>query len=99
MPRPVFANRLRNLNQENPMSINHYIGFDVHKKSISYCVKAPDGKIIEEGKLRAMRQVLREWAQKRTEAWHGAMEATLFSGWIYDALKPFAAEFRWGTPP
>ena len=41
------------------MNINHYIGFDVHKKSISYCVKAADGKIIEEGKLRATRRVFR----------------------------------------
>ena len=61
------------------MNISHYIGFDVHKKSVSYCVKAADGKIIEEGRLRATRQVLREWAQKRQEPWHGAMEATLFS--------------------
>ena len=80
------------------MSINHYTGFDVHKKSISCCVKVADGKIIEEGKLRATRQVLREWAQKRTEAWHGAMEATLFSRWIYDVLKPFAAELQMGNP-
>lgn len=80
------------------MNINHYIGFDVHKKSVSYCVKAADGKIIEEGRLRATRQVLREWAQKRQEPWHGAMEATLFSGWIYDALKPFAAELQMGNP-
>jgi transposase len=98
MPRPAFASRLRNLNQENPMNISHYIGFDVHKKSVSYCVKAADGKIIEEGRLRATRQVLREWAQKRQEPWHGAMEATLFSGWIYDALKPFAAELQVGNP-
>ena len=35
------------------MTISHYIGFDVHKKSISYCVKAADGRIVEEGKLRA----------------------------------------------
>jgi transposase len=98
MPRPVLANRLRNLNQENPMSINQYIGFDVHKKSISYCVKAADGKIIEEGKLRATHQVLLEWAQKRTEAWHGAMEATLFSSWIYDVLKPLAGELQIGNP-
>jgi hypothetical protein len=21
------------------MNVNHYIGFDVHKKSVSYCVK------------------------------------------------------------
>jgi transposase len=80
------------------MNISHYIGFDIHKKSISYCVKAADGKILEEGKLRATRQVLREWAQKRTEAWHGGMEATLFSGWIYDALKPFAAKLEMGNP-
>ena len=25
-------NRLGNLKQENPMNVNHYIGFDVHKK-------------------------------------------------------------------
>ena len=35
------------------MNVNHYIGFDVHKKSISYCVKAADGTIVEEGTLRA----------------------------------------------
>jgi len=35
------------------MSVIHYIGFDVHKKSISYCVKTGEGRIAEEGKLRA----------------------------------------------
>ena len=25
--------------QENPMTASHYIGFDVHKKTISFCVK------------------------------------------------------------
>jgi len=80
------------------MNISHYIGFDVHKKSISYCVKTADGKIVEEDKVRATHQALREWAGKRSEAWHGAMEATLFSGWIYDTLKPFAAELQMGNP-
>jgi transposase len=80
------------------MNVNHYIGFDVHKKSVSYCVKGADGRIFEEGKLRATHQVLRQWAQERREAWSGAMEATLFSGWIYDALKPFAAELEMGHP-
>src|ERR1022692_347922 len=98
MLRPVFANQLRNLNQENPMNIHHYIGFDVHKKSISYCVKTADGKIVEEGTLKARRQAIEEWARKRTEAWHGAMEATLFSAWIYDTLKPFAAKLEMGNP-
>src|SRR6266849_1353492 len=98
MPRPALRSRLRNLKQENPMNVNHYIGFDVHKKSVSYCVKTGDGRIVEEGKLPATRQALRQWAQQRTEPWHGAMEATLFSGWIYDALKPYAAELQMGHP-
>ena len=80
------------------MNVNHYIGFDVHKKSISCCVKIADGTIAEEGKLRATHQALRQWAEKRQESWRGAMEATLFSGWIYDALKPYAAELQVGHP-
>jgi len=80
------------------MIVNHYIGFDVHKKSVSYCVKIADGTIVEEGKLRATHEALRQWAGKRREPWRGAMEATLFSGWIYDTLKPFAAELQMGHP-
>jgi transposase len=80
------------------MNVTHYIGFDVHKKSVSYCVKAADGMIVEEGKLRATHQALRNWAQQRKQPWHGAMEATLFSGWIYDTLKPFAGELQMGHP-
>ena len=64
------------------MTVDHYIGFDVHKKTVSYCVKAGDGRIVEEGTLRATRKVLQAWAEQRREPWHGAMEATLFSGWI-----------------
>ena len=80
------------------MTISHYIGFDVHKKSVSYCVKTADGRIVEEGKLRATHEALRQWASQRPEPWHGAMEATLFSGWIYDVLKPFAARLQMGHP-
>src|SRR5580693_6354733 len=53
MPRTAIHSRLGNLKQENPMNVNRYIGFDVHKKSIGYCVKAADGTIVEEGKLLA----------------------------------------------
>jgi transposase len=80
------------------MTISHYIGFDVHKKSVSYCVKTADGRIVEEGKLRATHEALRQWASQRPEPWHGAMEATLFSGWIYDTLQPFAAKLQMGHP-
>jgi transposase len=80
------------------MNVNQYIGFDVHKKTVSYCMKAADGRIVEEGKLRATREALRQWARERQAPWCGAMEATLFSGWIYDALKPYAAELQMGHP-
>src|SRR5579871_3689511 len=98
MPRSAYQSRLRNHKQENHMNIQHYIGFDVHKKSVSYCVKTADGAIVEEGKLRATRDALRQWAEKRREPWQGAMEATLFSGWIYDTFKPYAAELQMGHP-
>jgi transposase len=61
-------------------------------------MKAADGRVMEEGELRATRRTLRQWAEKRREPWRGAMEATLFSGWIYDTLKPFAAELQMGHP-
>lgn len=80
------------------MNVDHYIGFDVHKKSVSYCVKAADGTVLEEGKLAAKTAVLVGWASQRRQPWHGAMEATLFSGWIYDVLKPFAAVLQMGHP-
>src|ERR1035437_10705745 len=96
MPRPASASRLRNLKQENPMNVNHYIGFDVHKKTVSYCVKIADGTIVEESKLGATHQALRQWAEKRRGPWHGAMEATLFSGGVYDTFEPHAAGLQMG---
>src|ERR1700678_528765 len=80
------------------MNAIHYIGFDVHKKAISFCVKTADGQIVEEGRLQAERTVLRRWAAGRKQVWHGAMEATLFSAWIYDTLKPYAQQLSMGHP-
>jgi transposase len=80
------------------MNISHYIGFDVHKKTINYCVKTADGQIVEEGKLLALRATLREWAATRPCPWQGAMEATLFSAWIYDTLQPHTAQLLMGHP-
>jgi transposase len=71
---------------------------DVHKKSISYCVKRSDGEVVEEGKLPASRQALRQWAGQRSEPWQAALEATLFSGWIYDTLQPYASQLQMGHP-
>lgn len=80
------------------MTVIHYIGLDVHKKTISYCIKTADGQIVREGKLEASRTALRSWAEGLTVLWHGAMEATLFSAWIYDTLKPYAQKLVMGHP-
>jgi hypothetical protein len=56
----VRSSRFRNPEQENPMNAIHYIGFDVHKKTIAYCVKTADGQIVEEGTLRIPRADQRE---------------------------------------
>ena len=80
------------------MDAHHYIGFDVHKKSISLCVKSADGSIVEERRVPAERQALRSWAAARPTPWQGAMEATLFSGWIYDTLKPYAQRLEMAHP-
>ncbi len=44
------------------MNAIHYIGLDVHKKTISFCIKTAAGQIVKEGTLAAERSVLRSWA-------------------------------------
>ncbi len=80
------------------MTVIHYIGFDVHKKTISYCAKTAAGDIVEEGRLQTERASLQIWAASRPYAWRGAMEATLFSAWIYDTLNPFAQQLQMAHP-
>jgi hypothetical protein len=86
MLRPAMETPAQKAHQENPMNSPHYIGFDVRKKTISFCVKTAGGEIAEEGSVAAHRAGLRQWAEARPHPWRGAMEATLFSGWIYDTL-------------
>lgn len=80
------------------MNNMHYIGFDIHKKVISFCEKQMDGTIINQGMICATRQGLNDWAGKRTAPWIGAMEATLFTGWVYDHLLPYAEELKVAHP-
>ena len=72
----------------------HYIGLDVHKKVIAYCIKNVAGKIVDEGSVAANRRALGAWAAELPRPWLGAMEATLFTGWIYDFLLPHAEELK-----
>lgn len=80
------------------MNTIHYIGFDVHKKWIFYCTKTKDGTVVEEGKIQSERPALKAWAQQRSQVWMGGLEATLFTGWIYDELKPYAAQLKVAHP-
>jgi transposase len=76
----------------------YYIGLDVHKQKISYCVKDSSGKIYAEGSLPATRIDLDLWMKTLPHPWSGAMEATMFTGWIYDHLKPHAAALKVAHP-
>jgi transposase len=98
-PRPAVVGLAQKPDQEDRMTTIDYIGFDIHKKTISFCVKAPDGTILEEGTIPALRKKLLDWAKARPRPWRGAMEATLFTGWIYDLLKPLAQELKVAHPP
>ena len=39
----------------------YYVGLDIHKKVIAYCVKKADGNVVDEGKIRASRSALTKW--------------------------------------
>jgi transposase len=76
----------------------YYIGLDVHKRKISYCVKDGSGKVYAEGSLPATRADLDLWMKTLPQPWSAAMEATMFTGWIYDHLKPHAAALKVAHP-
>ncbi|MGB5884567.1 MAG: IS110 family transposase [Desulfobulbales bacterium] len=76
----------------------YYIGLDVHKKSIAYCIKTVTGQIVCQGMVKAERRSLRKWLEDIPGSWVGAMEATMFTGWIYDFLKPYAVELKVAHP-
>src|SRR5215470_12703028 len=80
------------------MQTMYYIGLDVHKRMISYCVKEVSGRIYAEGSVPATRLDLDRWMKRLPQPWSAALEATMFSGWIYDHLKPHAAELKVAHP-
>ncbi len=80
------------------MANMHYVGLDVHKKMIAYCVKTKGGRLRGEGTVEATRNALDEWIATLRKPWICAMEATMFTGWIYDYLKPHAREVKVAHP-
>ncbi len=75
---------------------SHFVGLDVHKQVIAYCVKTVSGEIVKEGKIRACRAELDEWIKTVPTPWVGGMEATMFSSWIYRHLEERGATSKWG---
>lgn len=76
----------------------YYIGLDIHKKMIAYCIKTLDGRLVEQGKISADRRAVIEWVKGLPGPWIGAMEATIFTGWIYDFLRPHAVDLKVAHP-
>jgi hypothetical protein len=76
----------------------YYIGLDIHKKTISYCVKDASGRIHSEGSIGATRKELDEWVKTLPQPRMMAMEATIFTGWIYDHLLPHAERVKVAHP-
>jgi transposase len=76
----------------------YYIGLDIHKKAIAYCVKHGGGEVHAQGVVNATRIALDTWLKTLPQPWTAAMEATLFTGWIYDHLLPHAASLKVAHP-
>src|SRR6202046_1802818 len=76
----------------------YYIGLDVNKKTISYCVKDAAGREYQEGKIGSTRWELDGWIRTMPQPRMIAMEATIFTGWIYDHLLPHAEKVKVAHP-
>jgi transposase len=61
-------------------------------------VKDGSGKVHAEGTIPSKRFDLDQWMKTLPQPWTAAMEATLFTGWIYDHLKPHAAAVKVAHP-
>jgi hypothetical protein len=73
----------------------YYIGLDVHNRTISYCVKDAAGHLHREGKIGSTPCELDAWIMPPPQPRKIAIEATIFTGWIYDHVLPHAA--RWAS--
>lgn len=76
----------------------HFVGLDIHKRSIAYCEKTAAGRTVGQGTILARKGELLGFVQSRKAPWIGGMEATLFSSWVYDVLAPHAVELHVGHP-
>ena len=57
------------------MESMHYIGLDIHKKIIAFCVKTESGTMITQGTISATRQALSKWITILPQPWVVATKA------------------------
>ena len=69
------------------MNNMNYLGLDVHKKTISYCLRQADGTILREETIEATREALSALLESMPQPWSAGLEATMFSAWIYDHIR------------
>jgi hypothetical protein len=60
--------------------------------------KDASGQVHQEGKIGATRRELDRWLETLPQPWTVAMEATIFTGWIYDHLRPHAQPVKVAHP-
>jgi transposase len=92
------ATLIQRTTTEAPRDHMYYIGLDVHKRTISYCVKDAAGHVHQEGKIGSTRCELDAWIKTVPQPRMIAMEATIFTGWIYDHLLPHAETVKVAHP-
>jgi transposase len=76
----------------------YYIGLDVHKKTISYCVKEATGHVHREGKIGSTGANWMPGSRRYLNPGWMAMEATIFTDWIHDYLLPHAEKVKVAHP-
>jgi transposase len=76
----------------------YFIGLDVLKKTISYCVNDAAGQVRQEDKIGSTRRELDCWIKTLPQPRTIAMQATIFTGWIYDHLLPHAEKVKVAHP-
>jgi transposase len=77
---------------------SYYVGLDIHKRIIAYCVKLADGTVVKEGTISSHKEAILKWAISMPHPWIVAMEATMFTGYVYDLLTPLATAVKVANP-
>ena len=75
---------------------HYFVGLDVHKQTIAFCIKTADGTIVREGTIKTRRQDLDGWLNTVPAPSVCGMETTMFSHWIYHHLRQRGADVQMG---